>query len=87
MDMGGNEVMAFLPYLTNERQVSVSTHEQALCALLFLYQQVLGSEFLRMEDVYCPSRLPRLLTVLTQWEVFAVLAEMKGTHALMARLT
>lgn len=86
MDMGANEVKAFLSYLTNERQVSVSTHKQALCALLFLYKQVLGSEFPWMDDVYRPSRPPRLPTVLTQWEVSAVLAEMKGTHALMARL-
>ncbi len=36
MDMGAVEVAAFLSYLTNERNVSVSTHKQALCALLFL---------------------------------------------------
>ncbi len=86
MDMGAAEVKAFLSYLTNERQVSVSTHKQALCALLFLYKQVLESEFPWLDDVYRPSRPPRLPTVLTQWEVSAVLAEMKGTHALMARL-
>ena len=86
MDMGAAEVKAFLSYLTNERQVSVSTHKQALCALLFLYKQVLGCEFPWLDDVYRPNRPPRLPTVLTQWEVSAVLAEMKGTHALMARL-
>jgi integron integrase len=86
MDMGAAEVKAFLSYLTNERQVSVSTHKQALCALLFLYKQVLGSEFPWLDDVYRPSRPPRLPTVLTPWEVSTVLAEMKGTHALMARL-
>lgn len=86
MDMGAAEIKAFLSYLTNERQVSVSTHKQALCALLFLYKQVLECEFPWMDDIYRPNRPPRLPTVLTQWEVSAVLAEMKGTHALMARL-
>lgn len=37
--MGGPEVESFLPWLSGERGVSVSTHRQAL---LFLYQQVLG---------------------------------------------
>lgn len=86
MDMGAAEVKAFLSYLANERQVSISTHKQALCALLFLYKQVLGSGFPWLDDIYRPSRPPRLPTVLMQWEVSAVLAEMEGVHALMARL-
>lgn len=84
--MGAAEVKAFLSYLANERQVSISTHKQALCALLFLYKQVLGSGFPWLDDIYRPSRPPRLPTVLMQWEVSAVLAEMEGVHALMARL-
>jgi len=36
-DMGGLEVTQFLTMLANERRVSVSTHNQALSALLFLY--------------------------------------------------
>jgi hypothetical protein len=40
-EMGAMEVQAFLSYLANERAVSASTHKQALCALLFLYKQVL----------------------------------------------
>lgn len=86
LDMGATEVKAFLSYLTNERNVSVSTHKQALCALLFLYKQVLETDFPWMEDVYRPNRPPRLPTVLTEWEVSAVFAEMKGIHAIMARL-
>ena len=40
--MGGAEVTQFLSMLANERRVSVSTHNQALSALLFLYRQVLA---------------------------------------------
>ena len=86
IDMGAAEVKAFLSYLTNERHVSVSTHKQALCALLFLYKQVLETDFPWLDDVYRPNRPPRLPTVLTEWEVSAVFAEMDGVHALMARL-
>ena len=38
--MGGAEVTQFLTMLANERSVSVSTHNQALSALMFLYRQV-----------------------------------------------
>lgn len=73
-------------HLTNERKVSVSTHKQVLCALLFLYKQVLEIDLPWMDEIYRPNRPPRLPTVLTEWEVSAVFAEMKGVPALMARL-
>lgn len=86
LEMGAAEVKSFLSFLTNERSVSVSTHKQALCALLFLYKQVLETDFPWLDDIYRPTRAPRLPTVLTEWEVAAVLTEMKGTHALMTKL-
>ena len=43
-DMGGADVMAIFTWLTNERKVAVSTHKQALSALLFLYRVVLKVE-------------------------------------------
>lgn len=86
LEMGAAEVKSFLSFLTNERSVSVSTHKQALCALLFLYKQVLETDLPWLDDIYRPTRAPRLPTVLTEWEVAAVLTEMKGTHALMTKL-
>ena len=41
-DMGATEVEAFLNMLVNKRQLSPSTHNQALSALLFLYLDVLA---------------------------------------------
>ena len=40
-DMAADEVHAFLTMLATERNVSVSTHNQALSTLLFLYREVL----------------------------------------------
>ncbi len=40
--MGAPEVEAFLTHLAADEQVSASTQNQALSALLFLYQEVLG---------------------------------------------
>lgn len=86
MDMGVAEVKAFLSYLTNECSVSVSTHKQVLCTLLFLYKQVLETDFPWLDDVYRPKRPPRLPTVLIELEVAAIFPEMKEPQALMARL-
>jgi integrase len=83
---GADEVKAFLSYLTNERHVSVSTHKPALCALLFLYKQVLQVYFPWLDGVCRPNRPPRLPIVLTEWEVSAVIAEMKDHHALVVKL-
>jgi integrase len=66
--------------------VSVSTHKQALRALLFLYNRVLQTDFPSMDDIYRASRPLRLPTVLTSWEEPAVFDEIKGAHALIARL-
>ena len=51
--LGSSEVEAFLSWLANERKVSVSTHRQALAALLFFYGKVLCTDlpwFRRSED-------------------------------------
>lgn len=85
IDMGAAEVKQFLSYLTNERSVAVSTHKQALCALLFLYKQVLGIEFPWMEDLHRPTRPPKIPAVLSQSEVATVFEHLSGTYSLVAR--
>ena len=52
-DLGAAEVEQFLSMLTTVRNVSVSTHNQALSALLFLYREVLGVQlpWLDVKDV------------------------------------
>jgi len=43
-EMGAMEVEQFLTHLAVQRQVSPSTRKQALCALVFLHETVLGME-------------------------------------------
>jgi integron integrase len=85
-EMGGDDFVAFLDHLANERDVAASTHNQALSALLFLYRDVLGVELPWLGDIARPRRPRRLPVVLTREEVQRVLAVMEGSHALMARL-
>ena len=85
-DMGAAEVQSFLAMLANERQVSASTHNQALSALLFLYRAVLKQELPWLDQIERPRRPQRLPVILTIEEVAAVLARMDGEHGLLARL-
>jgi integron integrase len=84
-DLGQVEVEQFLAHLANERHVSVSTHKQALCALLFLYREVLGQELPWMQDLGRPKSRVRVPTVLSREEVAHLLAAIDGAHGVIAR--
>ncbi len=88
-EMSRPEVESFLSWLATEREVSVSTHRQALSALLFLYQKVLRQEVPWMGEIGRPNRQRRLPEVLSVHEVSRLLSWMDlhhGQHALPARL-
>src|SRR5262249_49000084 len=53
--MAESEVTAFLSSLAVEGRVAASTQNQALCALLFLYRQVLGTELPWLDDLVCQA--------------------------------
>lgn len=85
-EMGATEVESFLTHLAVEGNVSASTQNQALAALLFLYREVLGVDLPWLNNLVRAKRPARLPTVLTRSEVQAVLAHMDGVYGLMARL-
>jgi integron integrase len=85
-EMGQVEVEAYLSHLANERQVSASTHKQALSALLFLYKEVLKIDLPWLGDIGRPKTARRLPEVLTVTEVQRTLAGLAGEHATLACL-
>jgi integron integrase len=85
-ELGGPEVEAFLSWLATERKVSVSTHKQALSALLFLYQKVLGLELSWMNEIGRPKSRVRLPVVFTHEEVERVFAVLGGEQKLFVQL-
>jgi integron integrase len=85
-EMGAAEVEQFLTMLTTARNVSVSTHNQALSALLFLYREVLGVQLPWLDDVQRPTRPRRIPSVLTVAEVAALLRAMTGVELLLGKL-
>ena len=84
--MSGEEVDRFLSHLASECNVSASTQNQALCALLFLYGPVLGEKLDWVETAIHAKRPERLPIVLTREEVKRIVSETRGTAALIAKL-
>ena len=85
-DLGAAEVVRFLEHLAVERTVAVSTQNQALNALVFLYSQVLDRPLGDLGAFVRARRPRRLPVVLARAQVRALLEAMSGTHQLMARL-
>jgi len=84
--LGAPEVTGYLSHLASCREVSASTQNQAMSALLFLYREVLGRELAGL-DAVPRARLPeRLPVVLSREEVAAVLGFLHGTPRLMCAL-
>ena len=85
--MGKAEVESFLTALAVERNVAAATQGQALAAILFLYQEVLGQRLPWLDEVTRAKRPARLPTVLSIPEVGALLAVVDDPElALVARL-
>ena len=85
-EMGEPEITQFLTHLATDKNVSASTQNQALSAILFLYKEVLIQEVERINDVVRAKKPKRLPVVLTKAEVSRLLSHMDGTNQLVAKL-
>ena len=84
--MGVEEIRQYLSHLATDMHVAASTQNVALAALLFLYRAVLQIELPLIDGVERAKRPKRVPVVLTPKEVRAVLAQLSGTHHLIAAL-
>lgn len=80
------DVDRFLTHLAVQEHVAASTQNQALSAILFLYEHVLEQSLDRIEGVVRARRPKRLPVVLTVDEVSRVLAHLSGDKWLIAML-
>jgi len=83
---GAAEIEAYLTHLAVKRDVSASTQNQALAALLFLYKQVLKQDLPWLDNVVRAKRPQHMPVVLTRDEVQRVLARLSGVPWLVASL-
>ena len=84
--MGTEEIRLFLSHLAIEGRVAASTQSVALCALLFLYRDVLQVELPYVEGIERAKRPARVPVVFTRQEVDSLLARLAGTYGLIAGL-
>jgi integron integrase len=85
-EMGAPEVEQFLTHLAVNGRVSASTQNQARCALLFLYKEVLAVELPWLDNVEQAKAPKRLPVVLNREEIQAILSRLNGTNWLIASL-
>ncbi|HXR46900.1 MAG TPA: integron integrase [Candidatus Limnocylindrales bacterium] len=86
-EMGAPEVAKFLAHLAKEGDVAASTQNQALNALVFLYEQVLLQPLGELGEFARVTRPARLPSVLTKQETQRLLSALKpGTGGLIIKL-
>ena len=85
-DMGADEVRAYLEYLASARNVAASTQNQALNALVFLYDKVLLRDLDSFQSFIRARKPKRLPVVLNPEEVQLILGLMDGQSGLIARM-
>jgi len=85
-EMAAAEIEAFLTHLAVDREVSASTQNQALAALLFLYQKVLRVELPWLDGIVRAKLSRHLPVVLTSGEAKDVLSQLQGESWLIGSL-
>jgi integron integrase len=85
-ELGVNDIESYLSHLAANRRVSASTHKQALSALLFVYEKVLGMDLPWFKDIGRPKSSVRLPVVMSQAEVGQVLAALDESYRLIGQL-
>ncbi len=80
------KVEEFLTYLAMQRNVAVSTQNQAMNALVFLYKRVLEKPLEKTVDAVRSTKNRKIPVVLTQDEVKQVITLLEGVPQLVLKL-
>jgi integron integrase len=72
--------------LAVQRKVAGSTQNQALCALVFLYKEVIKKDIGQLDDIIRAKRPSKLPIVFTCEEVLAILIQLDGQQWIMGQL-
>ena len=86
VSLGEKDINAFLSHLAVDGNVSSSTQNQALAALLFLYKQILGTPVGELGEVIRAKKPIRLPVVMSRAEVRTMLSKLDGDKWLAAAL-
>lgn len=79
-------ITEYLEFLATRRNVSASTQNQAMNALVFLATHILGKDFSNQLQYSRAKKTHRLPTVLTKEQVKNLISKLKGIYNLMGGL-
>ncbi len=85
-EMGAEEIKLFINYLADKKQVSGSTQNQALNAILFLYKEILKKEIGWISEIKFTHRKKHLPVVLSKYEINLVLDNLDGISEIVGKL-
>lgn len=80
------KIVAFLNHLTEDRHVAASTQNQALCSLIFFYEQVLKLNIGSLANLSYASKKANLPVVLSVDEVQKILNHLTGVKKLIVSI-
>src|SRR5574344_1627643 len=81
-----SEINIYLTKLATRKNVSASTQNQALAALLFYFRYIKGDDPKLLESVVRAKKPVRLPVVFSRTEVHDVIANLEGEKQLIAKL-
>lgn len=84
--MGAEEIKNYISYLATNQQVSSSTQNQALNAILYLYKNVLKKEIKFVDGFGYVKRIKHLPVVFSRDEAIAIIKKLNGTEQLIVSL-
>lgn len=85
-NLSEKHIIKYLSYLANERNVAASTQNQALCAILFLYEHVLNIPLQDLTGFNRAKKPKKLPVVMNKKEVRSVLKRLSGQAKLVSSL-
>lgn len=84
--IGKDQIRKFLNHLAVERNVSASTQNQALQAILFLYKEIIHKDVGWVDDIQRPVKPKHIPVVFSQSEARIVLNNISGLPQFIAQL-
>ncbi|MEX2600729.1 MAG: integron integrase [Balneolaceae bacterium] len=85
-ELGKEEIVSYLNYLAERRNVAASTQNQALCAIIFLYKHVLNIPVNSLDNLKRAKKPERKPVVLSENEAKRIIGLMSGVSKLATLL-
>ena len=85
-NLNEKHISEFLTHLAVNKKVASSTQNQALCAIVFLYKQVLNVELGKFPGLVWAKKPQNIPVALSRDEVKSILTHLHGTPWIMANM-